>query len=227
MSHTGHIFPIETSNSDGFGNKHIINTWWNGIEKAGVNTLNLRAYSPAEILPIIISKWMATSLSESVLLEWTTSSEENNSYFIVERSINGRDWERIGKVLGSGTTSIAHSYSLEDTHPVAGISYYRLKQTDFNGEYSYSSVKCVNRPKETEDYMTIYTNANTNTFVAEGESIAACTIEVHDILGHKITNISFNTINPSKVAISVENLPVGTYIVTCCNKSKTVIKNWK
>ena len=226
-SHTGHIFPIETSNSDGFGNKHIINTWWNGIEKAGVNTLNLRAYSPAEILPIIISKWMATSLSESVLLEWTTSSEENNSYFIVERSINGRDWERIGKVLGSGTTSIAHSYSLEDTHPVAGISYYRLKQTDFNGEYSYSSVKCVNRPKETEDYMTIYTNANTNTFVAEGESIAACTIEVHDILGHKITNISFNTINPSKVAISVENLPVGTYIVTCCNKSKTVIKNWK
>lgn len=226
-SRTGHIFPIETSNSDGFGNKHIINTWWNGIEKAGVNTLNLRAYSPAEILPIIISKWMATSLSESVLLEWTTSSEENNSYFIVERSINGRDWERIGKVPGAGTTSIAHSYSLEDTHPVAGISYYRLKQTDFNGEYSYSSVKCVNRPKETEDYMTIYTNANTNTFVAEGESIAACTIEVHDILGHKITNISFNTINPSKVAISVENLPVGTYIVTCCNKSKTVIKNWK
>ncbi len=226
-SRTGHIFPIETSNSDGFGNKHIINTWWNGIEKAGVNTLNLRAYSPAEILPIIISKWMATSLSESVLLEWTTSSEENNSYFIVERSINGRDWERIGKVPGAGTTSIAHSYSLEDTHPVAGISYYRLKQTDFNGEYSYSSVKCVNRPKETEDYMTIYTNANTNTFVAEGESIAACTIEVHDILGHKITNISFNTINPSKVAISVENLPVGTYIVTCCNKSKTVVKNWK
>ena len=226
-SRTGHIFPIETNTTDGFGNKHIINTWWNGIEKAGVNTLNLKAFSPAEILPIIISKWMVTSLSESVLLEWTTSSEENNSYFIVERSINGRDWERIGKVLGSGTTSIVHSYSLEDTHPVAGISYYRLKQTDFNGEYSYSSVKCVNRPKETEDYMTVYTNANTNTFVAEGESIAACQIEVHDILGHKITNISFNTINPSKVAISVENLPVGTYIVTCCNKSKTVVKNWK
>ena len=228
----GHIFPVETPTTGfdqykGFGNNHIINTWWNGIEKKGQNTLHLKAYEPAILMPIIISKWIVTNLSESVLLEWTTSSEENNSYFIVERSTNGRDWEKIGKVLGAGTASTTHSYSLEDTHPVAGISYYRLKQTDFNGEYSYSSVKCVNRPKETEDYMTIYTNANTNTFVAEGESIAACTIEVHDILGHKITNISFNTINPSKVAISVENLPVGTYIVTCCNKSKTVVKNWK
>ena len=225
-SRTGHIFPIETNDTKGFGNKHIINTWWNGIEKAGVNTLNLRAYSPAEILPIIISKWMVTSLSESVLLEWTTSSEENNSHFIVERSINGKDWQRIGKVIGAGTSSVEHSYSFEDTKPIAGISYYRLKQTDFNGEYSYSSIKCINRPNETEDYMTVYPNANANSFIVEGISIAACPIEVYDIVGHKITNVSFNTINPSKVAISVEHLPIGTYIVTCCNKSKTIVKNW-
>ncbi|MBR5434171.1 MAG: T9SS type A sorting domain-containing protein [Bacteroidales bacterium] len=222
----GHIFPIETNNGTGYGNNHIINTWWNGIEKKGVNTLHLKAYEPAILMPIIISKWIATNLSQSVLLEWTTSSEENNSYFIVERSINGRDWERIGKVIGAGTSSVEHSYSFEDTKPIAGISYYRLKQTDFNGEYSYSSIKCINRPNETEDYMTVYPNANANSFIVEGISIAACPIEVYDIVGHKITNVSFNTINPSKVAISVEHLPIGTYIVTCCNKSKTIVKNW-
>ena len=222
----GHIFPIETNSSSGYGNEHIINTWWNGIEKKGVNTLHLKAYEPAILMPIIISKWMVTSLSESVLLEWTTSSEENNNYFLVERSINGKDWQSIGKISGAGTSSVEHSYSFEDTKPIAGISYYRLKQTDFNGEYSYSSIKCINRPNETEDYMTVYPNANANSFIVEGISIAACPIEVYDIVGHKITNVSFNTINPSKVAISVEHLPIGTYIVTCCNKSKTIVKNW-
>lgn len=233
----GHIFPIAYPNGKtyeyegkeykGFGDNHIMNTWWNGIEKKGVNTLQLKAYEPAILMPIVISKWEVTNLSSSVLLEWATSSEENNSYFVVERSVNGKDWQKIGKVLGSGTSSSTHYYSLEDIHPVAGISYYRLKQTDFNGEYSYSSIKCINRPHETEEFLTVYPNANANTFVVEGESIAACPIEVHDILGHKVIAVSFNTINTSKVAISVENLPVGTYIVTCCNKSKTVVKNWK
>lgn len=226
-SNTGHIFPIETTTSDGYGNKHIINTWWNGIEKKGENTLTLNAFSPAQILPIVISKWTATSLPKTVLLEWTTASEENNDYFTIERSIDGMQWNSIGRINGAGTSSSTHTYSLEDTKPVAGISYYRLKQTDFNGKSSYSSVKCVNRPEESEEYFKAYTNERENSFIIEGESIAACTIEVYDITGRKVTNVSFNPINTSKVSINVASLPLGAYIITCCNQSKTLMKNWK
>ncbi|MCQ2959384.1 MAG: T9SS type A sorting domain-containing protein [Bacteroidales bacterium] len=217
----GHIFPKEQ-----FGNTHIINTWWNGIEAKGVNVLKLTEYSPAVLLPVELYKWNVRNLSKSVLLEWATASEDNNDFFTIERSTDGTTWEYIGKIHGAGTTSMSHSYSYEDIHPATGISYYRLKQTDYNGKYTYSSIKCINRPDNSENAFTAYTNANNNTFIVEGESIAACTIELYDILGHKITNIAFNPISTSKVSIAIEKLPIGTYLIKCCNTSKAVVKNW-
>lgn len=217
----GHIFPISE-----FGNNNIMNTWWNGIEVQGVNILTLKENNPAVLMPIVLTRWTATNLSLSVLLEWTTASEENNNYFSIERSVDGVNWERIGKVHGAGTTSMTHSYSFEDTKPISGISYYRLKQTDYNEDYSYSSVICINRPSAEQESYIAYTNAETNTFIVEGNSIAACPIELYDILGHKIYNISFNSISTSKVAINVGKLPAGSYIIKSCNKSKTVVKNW-
>ncbi len=222
----GHIFPIGTTSSEGFGNKHIMNTWWNGIEAKGVNTLKLTELSPVILLPITLCKWTAQNLTTSVLLEWTTATEEGNNYFTIERSFDGVNWETLGKVEGAGTTSMSHSYSFEDKNPLSGISYYRLKQTDFNGKSTYSSIKCINRPNDDVDNFIVYVNEESNSFIVEGIEIAACPIEIHDILGHKITEISFYSLSTSKVAIDVTKIPAGTYIVTICNKSKSTVKNW-
>lgn len=222
----GHIFPIGTTNSEGFGNKHIMNTWWNGIEAKGVNTLKLTELSPVILLPITLCRWTAQNQTNYVLLEWTTASEEGNNYFTIERSFDGANWETLGKVEGAGTTSMSHSYSFEDKNPLSGISYYRLKQTDFNGKSTYSSIKCINRPNDDVDNFIVYANEESNSFIVEGAEIAACPIEIHDILGHKITEISFYSLSTSKVAIDVTKISAGTYIVTICNKSKSAVKNW-
>ena len=222
----GHIFPIQK-----FGNNHTINTWWNGVEVQSLNKLSLHEFSPASFIittpmPIEISLWQAQNLPKSVLLEWTTASEENNDYFTIERSINGVSWVAIGTVKGAGTTTAENYYSFEDKKPVAGISYYRLKQTDFNGEYSYSSVKCINRPNKPNNSFTAYTKQDANAFIVEGDVIAACPIEIYNAAGTRIYNVSFNTVSVNKVIINVHDLASGTYFVKICNGSKAVVKNW-
>lgn len=217
----GHIFP-----KSNFGNTHTINTWWNGVEVQSLKDLVLTEFSPAVLMPIEISRWVVTNLEESVLLEWTTASEDNNNYFTVERSLDGITWTALGKLQGAGTTSMSHSYSFEDTKPLSGISYYRIRQTDFNGESTCSSVKSVNRPRSQEDLFKAYTIADKNYFVVEGDMIAACAIEVYDVQGRKITKVSYHTSATSRVNIDAGNLPMGTYIIKTCNVSKRVVKNW-
>lgn len=217
----GHLFPI-----DNFGNKNIMNTWWNGVEVKQLVPLKLYENEPAVLMPIELTLWTATNLEESVLLEWTTASEENNDYFAIERSIDGVTWKVLGNVGGAGTTSATHYYSFEDTKPVSGISYYRLKQVDFNGEYTYSSVKCINRPANADKMYKAYVNQDIDAFIVQGEEIAACNIEVYNNLGIKMTNLSFNPISTDKVVINVGQLPVGTYFIKICNGSKSVVKSW-
>ena len=217
----GHLFP-----KGNFGDKNTMNTWWNGVEVKQLVPLTLTANEPAVLMPIELTQWTATSLEESVLLEWTTASEENNDYFAIERSIDGVTWKVLGNVGGAGTTSATHYYSFEDTKPVLGISYYRLKQVDFNGEYTYSSVKCINRPANADKMYKAYVNKDIDAFIVQGEEIAACNIEVYNNLGIKMTNLSFNPISTDKVVINVGQLPIGTYFIKICNGSKSVVKSW-
>lgn len=217
----GHMFPISN-----FGDKNTINTWWNGVEVKQLVPLKLYENEPAILMPVELDKWIATNLEESVLLEWTTASEENNDYFAIERSIDGVTWKVLGNVGGAGTTSATHYYSFEDMKPVSGISYYRLKQVDFNGEYTYSSVKCINRPANADKMYKAYVNQDIDAFIVQGEEIAACNIEVFNNLGVKMTNLSFNPISTDKVVINVGQLPTGTYFIKICNGSKSVVKSW-
>ena len=180
----------------------------------------------AHPLPIELDTWEVTTLSKSVFLEWSTATETNNDIFTIERSDNGITWSEIGIIEGSGTTSTAKQYSFEDTKPIDGTSYYRLKQTDFNGDYSYTSVKCITRAEDNDNAFIAYSNTVINAFILEGEQIAAYPIELYSIMGKKISAVLFNTINASKVVISIQNIPSGTYVIKACNTTKTIVKNW-
>ena len=95
-------------------------------------------------LPVELTSFEAVLVNTNkVILRWTTASEENNKHFIVERSIDGKDFEPIGVVTGNGTTSLVNSYMLEDADPFYGHNYYRLKQVDFDGQYEFSHVETV------------------------------------------------------------------------------------
>jgi hypothetical protein len=84
-------------------------------------------------LPIELITFSATNHGKNVLLSWATASELNNDYFTLEKSRNGKEFEVLTKVDGNGTTHIRTDYQFADQNPFLGLSYYRLRQTDYDG----------------------------------------------------------------------------------------------
>lgn len=78
-----------------------------------------------------------------VHLSWSTATETNNSHFIVERGADGRTFAEIGRVNGAGTVREKQEYAFTDEKPLAGANYYRLRQVDFDGQFSFSPVRRV------------------------------------------------------------------------------------
>jgi hypothetical protein len=93
-------------------------------------------------LPVELSAFNVVQKDHNNVISWTTLTEKENDYFHVEKTMDGIIYNVIAQVKGAGTSSLAHNYSVND---VAGSrkACYRLKQIDFNGDFSYSAVKCV------------------------------------------------------------------------------------
>jgi len=90
-------------------------------------------------------------------LSWITASEQNNDYFTVEHSQFGKDWYEVGIVKGAGNSNSILKYKLRDNKPFEGLSYYRLKQTDFDGSFTYSDIRVVNFTSESPEIL-VYPN---------------------------------------------------------------------
>lgn len=89
-------------------------------------------------LPVELSSFTSAINIRNVTLNWTTSMEENNSGFQIERSSTGNsDWSVVGFIKGNGNSKVQHSYSYEDLKLNSGKYKYRLKQLDFNGNFKY------------------------------------------------------------------------------------------
>ncbi|MDD2981841.1 MAG: hypothetical protein PHQ74_00500 [Crocinitomicaceae bacterium] len=140
-------------------------------------------------LPIELLSFTATAAKNQVNLTWITASEKNNDYFTIERTVDGLTFEEVGKVAGQGNSSLKNEYTFSDTRPKNGISYYRLKQTDYNGESEYFEVKSVNIQKG--DFVSnVYPNPavmnRTTVFVEKTSSMV--TLNVRNVLGQLISS---------------------------------------
>jgi hypothetical protein len=85
------------------------------------------------VLPIELANFDATVVGDKVHVNFATATEINNDFFTLERSKDGIEFEMLGTIDGKGTSYTANQYSFVDDNPHAGVSYYRLKQTDFDG----------------------------------------------------------------------------------------------
>ncbi len=111
-------------------------------------------------LPVDVTYFRAIELSSTIKLEWATSFEENFDYFTLERSSDGRIFNDHVKIYGStNSSSITKKYEYIDEMPFRGLSYYRLKATDFNGSFEYHGVVSANLEDAEADIL-IYSNPN-------------------------------------------------------------------
>lgn len=169
-----------------------------------------------KFLPIELKVFDAKVYNGDVVLNWTTTSELNNDYFSVERSINGYDFQEVFKMSGAGNSSEELYYSVTDESPYIGTSYYRLKQTDFDGTTSYSTLKAVNI--EYNSMTSIFPNPASDGFVNVKVSDLGnddVIISFHNLLGSLVhSEIHSSDAGNLNTTISVEQLPAGVYMMT-------------
>ena len=116
-------------------------------------------------LPIELLSFDATLNGNHVDLTWTTATERENDYFTIERSVDGLNWEFVAQQAGAGYSSEILNYADNDYMPLPGVSYYRLKQTDYNGEFTYSDIRTINR---LSNEVVAYPNPSTGNITISG-----------------------------------------------------------
>ncbi|NQX98097.1 MAG: hypothetical protein HRT73_09495, partial [Flavobacteriales bacterium] len=110
---------------------------FNNIDFVTGNWFTIASLTAANPLPITLLSFEATANEDKVDLKWSTSTEINNGFFTIERSADAKNWEEIVTTNGAGNSNQTIEYFETDYEPLEGVSYYRLKQTDFNGQYEY------------------------------------------------------------------------------------------
>jgi hypothetical protein len=177
-----------------------------------------------EALPIdLISFEVTVSDNGSILLNWATLSESNNDFFTIEKTLNGKDWSVIANVKGSGNSNETLHYQCSDHRPSTGLSYYRLKQTDFDGKFTYSPISSVRVDKV--DAIDVYPNPTNHKITVAGNALELSKINVTNSFGKQLQTLSFEAHNGStEVEIDLSELPSGIYFIHTATQVKKVIK---
>ncbi len=195
------------------------NTFELEIEGPGIARQTLRL-SIQNALPVSMISYTAETVASNVVLNWKTSSELNNSHFVIERSSDANNWTEIGKVDAVKEQNSVNEYMFTDRTALEGTSYYRLTQVDVDGKTTvYNNILMVNHAPEIK--FEVYPNPASTQFTVTGDNIEMSEITILDAMG-AVMNIQ-GEVNGSSVAFSTENLNVGIYFVnvTSGNQQKS------
>lgn len=187
------------------GTNNLGNEFWQ-IKKGDFTIENVIISSG---LPIEAGEFKLSTVLNYVILEWTTYTETNNDYFTIERSKDCISFEPVLTIDGAGNSTELLYYSAVDADPYQGVSYYRLKQTDFDGKYEIVSIKSVRT--DTKD-INILTDDNSNSITVYS-NYCDLRVKLYDIQGNLIANTRFN----SKM-FQISNLAHGIYLLTLSNE---------
>lgn len=179
-----------------------------------------------ESLPVRLSYFDAKQNKEQIELTWATASEDNNSHFVIERSIDGTDFKAIATIIGNGTTSELINYSYIDDTPLTAHNYYRLKQVDFNGDYSYSDLVLVEFKLSDQIVFTSFPNPvsgkelSIRANITDGEYW----VNIYNLQGMLIQSSAMQT---SEKSINVELLHQGLYVLQIVTAQNEIVYNTK
>jgi hypothetical protein len=171
---------------------------------------------PGGLLPIVLLQFDAKPKNETVEVNWITQSELNNDYFTVEKSKNGHGWITAETMDGAGNSTSSIIYHYTDADPFFGTSYYRLKQTDFDGTESFSPVVAVKSFRTT--ILNIYPNPTKGNVVISGfnavnnpEQRSEIKIIFSNLFGEKF-NIHY-TFQNNEIQADLSDFTKGIYLI--------------
>ncbi|WP_158859698.1 Ig-like domain-containing protein [Lunatibacter salilacus] len=177
----------------------------------------------AEVSITVISNALPVKLFEfftayhpdiGVTVNWTTASEEDNKYFEIQASQDGLSWSSVGKVTGSMTTTEKQTYSFVHEMALPGNSFYRIKQVDLNGGYSFSWVVNQRIPKEANKSLVLYPNPTERFVYFQGKDLGRDYLIVINSFGMQVhADVTLESASSHLYKIDLNNLPKGIYIL--------------
>lgn len=175
------------------------------------------SFQPAIVLPLTLTSFNGALNNNTVKLNWSTAQEENFDQFIVEKSANGIDWQTLTTVQAAGNSNTNREYNAVDPNAFS-INYYRLKQVDRSGNYSYSQTIRIRSNANEKTRIRAYPNpaTNTATVTINSETKQAAHIKLYNQFGLQLQHLQRPLIAGSNnIPLSgLQALPSGTYIIT-------------
>jgi 3',5'-cyclic AMP phosphodiesterase CpdA len=174
-------------------------------------------------IPVTLNSFNVSLQNHKVILDWTTSLEQNNKYFIVEKSTDGIHFNYLTRVNGAGNSSTRLHYNSTDPAPSEGINYYRLSQTNFDGKTNYFEIKSIQYKSQfgfSAGIATLSNGINVNFFSNKKDKIK---VRILDAMGRQLVSESF-PVNNGSTKRSYKLLP-GLYITQFSNNKNEIITN--
>lgn len=174
-------------------------------------------------LPIELLSFSGVTEGDVNILEWSTATEVNNDYFTVERSIDGIEFSELVQVDGAGTSLQVNNYTARDEDRFEGVTYYRLKQTDMDGQFDYSNIIALDNreladitvfPSPAEDMITV-------SLVKKPS--AAMDVTVRNAVG-KVVLVT--EISKKVETLDVSDLPGGMYFISMIIDGENVVQKF-
>lgn len=182
------------------------------------NDFTLVRYNNENTLPVTLLNFSAQKQNNTALLQWQTSNEINNSYFDIERSPNSKIFSSIGTKQALHNDGV-NNYSFTDNTPLKGINYYRLKQVDKDGKFSYSGIASVEFLNDGAVFAIIPNPANNFIKVVLPSSNTVSEIIIYDVNGKKILHEQIAA-NITSKQININQLTAGVYNVVLMQNGK-------
>jgi hypothetical protein len=172
-----------------------------------------------EFIPVELSAFFALQTENGILLKWTTATENNNSGFLIERSTDKINFNEVAFVNGKGTSTEVNDYEYADVISNPGIYYYRLKQVDFDGSFTYSNI--IETEVEGPQVFNLSQNYpnpfNPSTMIKFSLPVdSRVTIELFSTLGEKVDELTNRdySIGNHEINFDASNLSNGIYYYT-------------
>tara|TARA_R110002072_G_scaffold232309_3_gene389733 strand:+ start:1002 stop:2219 length:1218 start_codon:yes stop_codon:yes gene_type:complete len=208
--------------AEGIANLRVAFRWQNNADGLGtdpsfaVDDITITTPTP---LPVELFSFYGKVEDDYTRIFWATASEINNDYFLLEKRSEKNEWDAIARVNGKGTSQEESWYQFEDL--LAGNDeYYRLKQVDFDGKYSYSSI--IHLSKSLNARFTFYPNPAKNVLIVESNSFQKTvkTITIQDVSGRIVHQSKLKEERINRIDIS--NLLPSFYTVIILEAGKIV-----
>lgn len=179
---------------------------------------NVVTFTKMITIPVTWLSFDAKLVNKVVQLDWKTATESNSSHFEIERSINGYQFENIGRVKAAGNSNSITSYNFTDRLPVKGMNYYRLKQVDLDGVFNYSEIRKA-EIKTGLPLFALYNSPSNGSAIMVKTTNTPAFLGIFDIAGKKLKEI---TIVNHTQQIDLSALPSGIYTAVLYKESSVI-----